>query len=135
MDKIEWTDQFGTGNKAIDTQHMKIIEMINNLIEKGNEGVSSEPISETLAEMLDYSIHHFKMEEELMVDVDYDGLVAHKELHRAFRTKTAKFYQATLNHVEQVPDALLGYLKGWWTHHILNDDMKLKSFLSRKEHV
>jgi hemerythrin len=62
----------------------------------------------------------------------FPGLEEQKIQHRDFRKKTVDFCTATIIGVDQIPEALLEYLVGWLTHHILEDDMAYRSFFKNK---
>jgi hemerythrin len=120
------------GVRLLDEQHKKLIGMVNRLIEASETTVRSEVISDVLTTMTEYARTHFKDEEQYMIAYGYPGYASHKEHHKAFIEKTVAFCDATMLHVEAVPDKLLGYLRDWWVHHILEEDMKYKPFFNAK---
>ncbi len=126
MNKILWTEEFSVGVAEFDQQHKKIIGLINQLIDNQHESVHSELISDTLAEMTEYTFQHFRDEEAYLKQHDYPLLSEHTEYHKAFRLKTANLCDAATMHVDVVPKKILLYLKEWWTQHILAEDMQYK---------
>jgi hemerythrin-like metal-binding protein len=133
MDRIQWSEKFSVGVKALDEQHQQIIGMLNRLVSTPEaEDANSETVSEILTTMTRYSLEHFKTEEGLMKAHGYPDLVEHRQEHIAYRRKAIDFSTASSLGVESVPQILVTYLMDWWTHHILEEDMKYKSFFAEK---
>lgn len=129
MKEIEWTDSFSVGSDLFDRQHIQIIDLINKLIANSNSSVDSVIVSDILTKMTEYALIHFRDEEQFLYQNNYEDIEDHKKLHRDFITKTVSFCQATTLQIDVVPDKLLTYLKEWWIHHILVEDMQYKYLL------
>jgi len=54
------------------------------------------------------------------------------EQHKEFRKKTVAFAVDTMKYKETLPIELLTYLQNWLINHILESDMKYKSFFNKK---
>ena len=132
MEKIVWSDELSVGVKVLDDQHKQIIRTINKLIEKPHAAVDSITVSDALDEIRKYASQHFQLEEQLLEENGYPGLEQHKAEHKTFRLKTVELCFAAMNHEDEVPDTLLKYLREWLLHHILQEDMKYRSFFSGK---
>jgi len=133
MEPVKWSREFSVGVEELDQQHQQLIKMLNLLISaRENINTHSEEISDILQEMTRYAQKHFKTEEKLLKAYDYPDLEEQRMEHRAYRLKTVNFSTATILGIEAVPEILLAYLFDWWTHHILDEDMKYKSFFKKK---
>jgi hemerythrin len=133
METIKWSEKFSVGVKELDGQHQQIIEMLNRLVSTPEaKDTHSETISDILMGMTQYSLEHFKTEESLLKEHGYPGLEKHRQEHIAYRKKAIDFSTATTLGVESVPQVLVTYLSEWWTHHILDEDMKYKPFFAKK---
>jgi hemerythrin-like metal-binding protein len=133
MEPVQWTEKFSVGVRELDQQHQQLIKMLNRLIAtQGTIATHSETISDILMAMTRYAQTHFKTEERLMEAYGYPGLEEQKMQHRDFRKKTVEFSTATTLGINQVPEALLEYLVDWLGHHIIEDDMKYRSFFRDK---
>jgi len=132
MEIIIWRDEFSVGVAQIDTQHKKLIGMINRLIEDQRRLTDRQTIAQLLTEMTDYAQEHFRSEEYLMAEYGYDRKQKHEEQHRAFIDKTISFYNASDIGPNILSAALLDYLKTWLIGHILNEDMRYKEFFNSK---
>lgn len=129
MEKIIWEDSFSVGNSDMDMQHMKLIEMINELIEHRDDMENnSEVVSDILTKMTDYIKYHFSSEESYMKSIDFPEIVSHELEHLDFIEKTTNFCLGTLTFDKSVYDEVLNFLKEWLLNHILKSDMKYKEY-------
>jgi hemerythrin-like metal-binding protein len=133
MENINWSVRYSVGVAKLDEQHKQIIGMLNRLVTSPeSRDANSETISEILTTMTRYSLEHFKTEEGLLKEHGYPDLEKHRQEHIAYRKKAIDFSTATSLGVESVPQILVTYLFEWWTNHILEEDMKYKSFFAEK---
>jgi len=133
MENINWSARYSVGVAKLDEQHKQIIGMLNRLVTSPeSRDANSETISEILTTMTRYSLEHFKTEEGLLKEHGYPDLEKHRQEHIAYRKKAIDFSTATSLGVESVPQILVTYLFEWWTNHILEEDMKYKSFFAEK---
>ncbi len=129
MERIEWTSSFSIGVGQLDQQHKQIIDMINLLISNAEATVRSETISELLTNLTAYASDHFCAEERLLEEHKYPGLDEQKEDHQIYRRKVAMLCLDTMDYQDAVPAEVLHFMQEWWVHHILETDMKFRSFL------
>ncbi len=52
--------------------------------------------------------------------------------HTAYRIKVVAFCQSTISYKDSVPAELLKFMHGWWVKHILESDMKYRTFLTER---
>jgi hemerythrin len=131
MTKITWDDRLSVGIKKLDEQHKELIRAINALIE--NDGVDEdEAVGNALDRMSRYADYHFKTEEQLMRQHAYPDYAAQESEHTEFKAKIASFCLDAMARKKALPDQLLNYLVNWLTHHILESDMKYKSYFNEK---
>ncbi|MCX6055232.1 MAG: hypothetical protein NTZ74_10030 [Chloroflexi bacterium] len=79
-----------------------------------------------------YATIHFRAEELLLEEYGYPNLAFQKKEHKAYRIKVVSLCQATFIHEDSVPAELLMFLRDWWVKHILETDMKYRSFLTER---
>ena len=133
METINWSARYSVGVEKLDEQHKQIIGMLNRLVTSPvARDANSEAISEILTTMTRFSLEHFKTEENLLKTHGYPDFEKHRQEHGVYRRKTIDFSTASGLGVESVPQILIAYLFEWWTHHILEEDMKYKSFFAEK---
>lgn len=73
-----------TGNEQIDSQHKELIARVNKLTEECSEGKEKNVAVQTLDFLMDYTVEHFRDEEQLQEAHAYPLLAAHKEQHEKF---------------------------------------------------
>ena len=129
MEPIVWSDKFSVGVKILDSQHKQLVSFINKLIQSPDASTSSETISDILTDMTRYAREHFRLEETLMAKHHYPHLDQHKKTHATFSQRVAELSLATIKNDDVVPRQLLDYLYGWLQNHILEEDMRYKTFL------
>jgi len=66
-EKIVWAHKFSIGDSKIDNDHQTLIEIINDLIELVELSKDREEFAKILSKMTDYSLSHFKKEEDLLI--------------------------------------------------------------------
>ncbi len=132
MEIINWRDEFSVGVKEMDDQHKKLIEMVNKLIAEQKNLTDQKTIADLLTEMTDYAQVHFRAEEYLMAEYDYDQKTLQEQQHQDFIDKTIAFYSASDVGPNILSTALLDYLATWLIGHILKEDMKYKDFFISK---
>ena len=127
---FEWTDQLSVNVQAIDSQHKKLIEMINSLNEAMLAKKGREMQKATIDAMVDYAATHFMLEEGYMKKFNNPDYDAHKSEHDEF-TRTAqdlkeradtKGFGLTLE--------IMGFLKNWLQNHIMGTDKKYSAFFN-----
>lgn len=82
---IAWESKYETGIESIDNQHMQLVAMISELSELVTSAVQGDDIYDEMMAMLEsltqYTVDHFKYEEALLEQFQYDELAAHKVEH------------------------------------------------------
>lgn len=132
MTAFTWNQNFITGLAEVDSQHQRLVELINQLGDMlGENQFTRADLEALLMELADYARHHFSEEEALMARAGID--VRHFELHQAAH---AGFLEEVdlLNAGMQGDSApaatrLLGYLTHWLAFHILGQDQNMAAQL------
>ncbi|NOY06802.1 MAG: hemerythrin family protein [Chlorobi bacterium] len=132
MGKLVWDESYSVGVKALDKQHRLVFDMLNELMERKDITVRSEPLTAALTELTAYAAKHFKTEEQLMKEYGYPALAEHVKKHMQFRMKIIELSNDTLYHKETVPVELFAFLRQWWSNHILEEDMQYRPFFEEK---
>lgn len=130
LKKIIWNNDYCIGISEIDSQHCKIIDQINYLIDNMNSEDKDYLNSEIIRNLYKYSKEHFTTEEELLRKLNYPGLDNQIKEHSEFKLKTVKSAIKVLKGHKNVPEETIQFLKDWWTNHILKVDMEYKDFVS-----
>lgn len=129
---MPWSEDFVLGIRAIDEQHHWLVDATNKLYEQV-ESQSPDPkiVGEVLEGLVDYTMNHFILEEELFARFGYPESKEHQGEHNEFTTKALNLllrYEAG----EMVTEDALEFLKAWLIHHILRVDKAYVPFLKSK---
>lgn len=122
---ISWTNDLSTGIEAIDNQHRRIVDYINEL-EKAIALQSQTSVGTVLNELVDYTLSHFAFEESLQEQAGYKLAKPHKAVHDVFAKRVATF-QDRHRAGEDIAEQLHCMLGTWLVHHIKRDDMAYMS--------
>lgn len=134
MQKVVWDESFNCGMAEIDKQHKELVTILNEVIEKREDGVKSETVSSALMKLINYADYHFKAEEEYMKKINYPEYINHKREHIEFMRKTVEICEDTMEYKENVPEQLIVFIKNWVVNHIMQSDRDIFIF-SQKEAV
>jgi two-component system cell cycle response regulator len=126
MELIEWTDGLCIGVEVIDTEHKKILSIINTLSEEVTSKESNSVISKTFDELEAYADYHFKHEEELMESCSAPDIEDHKEKHRMFFTTVLEMKNNFIAGQSELAAEEIGiFLMNWLVNHIIAEDLAL----------
>ena len=123
---IKWKDEYSIGVERVDEQHKKLFEIANRSYDLLRNQLITDKygkIIEIIDELKNYTIYHFKEEEEYMQAIGYKKFLSQKVAHNDFLEKMDNI------DVEQIDDGQNEYLIGildfvseWLVEHILKED-------------
>ncbi len=129
---LVWKDEYSVGIEAIDSDHKKLLNLINQLQTASTNYTGEEFERSALDELVKYTKYHFVREEKLMEDNGYPQFEAHKEEHEAMVAAVMDRVSHYESNEEETIDELLDYLKNWLINHISGTDQQYSSFLKGK---
>ncbi len=122
IEKIDWSDELSIGNINIDKDHKKLIDILNELIDICQTDKNWTKFAKVLSDMTDYSLIHFKKEEDYMEQFFYQGYASHKKMHMEYIYKVAMFNMNFSRVKSSNPEEVVTFLHNWWLNHILKSD-------------
>ncbi len=128
MALIEWTEDFSVRVEEIDNQHKRLVDMINELHNAMVNGKGNSHVSEIISRLVDYSVYHFKTEEEYFYKFNYSDTDKHKKKHSDFVDTVGKFKSEYENNEVMLTIEIMQFLSSWLQNHILGEDMKYSDF-------
>ena len=132
MPLMTWTDDFSVNVSQVDSQHMKLVELLNTFHDAMKLGKGKEAMGKTFSELLDYTVYHFGTEEDFFKRYGYPEFASHKKEHEAL-TKQALELSERFSQGEAVLSAeTMTFLKNWLHDHIMKSDKKFGPFLNSK---
>jgi hemerythrin-like metal-binding protein len=123
---LTWKEQYSVGDKSLDAQHRQILATINDLYEAMEQQTDYKVVRPLLDRLVQYTVNHFRREEECMLAHQYPEFAQHKALHDKMRQKTLA-WRDNANIV--TGRDLLIFLKEWWCDHIQAEDKKYAPYL------
>ena len=126
---LQWSSKLETGIKEIDEQHRKLVDIANRVIEAVKEKLGTLGVDDIVKELREYTVVHFRDEEDRMVALHYPDQGPHHVEHERLKNQV-KQWQHDLYQKESVTvDEVREFLRGWLISHILQSDMAFKSWL------
>ena len=117
---VSWTADLSVGIEAIDDQHKRIVDFINDLHEASLSG-NREIVGRIIDELMEYTVSHFSFEEAMMERAGYRLLRPHKKVHEQFTRRVTEFrHRFKLR--EDVASEMQETLIKWLMNHIKNED-------------
>jgi len=128
-----WDESYNTGVEIIDTQHKKLLNILNQLSDMLAERTGSQQLLILLRELVEYTKYHFKAEEEYMISLDYDNKAfkEHQLVHQQFVDQVVAEVDKCSINPEKVTDELLDFLVQWLVEHILGTDKEMVEELTQ----
>ncbi|OOM11939.1 bacteriohemerythrin [Clostridium saccharobutylicum] len=119
-------EEYKIGVDHIDKQHEKLFELADKayVLLKDEFAVDKyDKIVEIINKLKDYTIFHFKSEEEYMESINYKGLFSQKIQHEKFINVLEEM---DLRQIDENQDEslvkILNFLNDWLVEHILISD-------------
>lgn len=123
---IKWKKDYELGVKQIDEQHEKLFEIADRAYKLlTNDFISDkyDKIIEIIGELKEYTLFHFKSEEEYMLSIGHRRFLSHKVEHENFIKDiyNIDLYKIDSNQDQSVKE-ILEFVVNWIDIHILNQD-------------
>ncbi len=129
---MTWKDDFAVNILEVDTQHKKLLELLNRLFDAMKVGKGRDVLGTTLKELIDYTVYHFGTEERMFKQFGYPDFAKHKKEHDALTNKAVELKQAFDSGKQTITVEVMTFLKDWLNVHILQEDKKFGPFLKSK---
>jgi len=125
--EITWSEELRTGIQSIDEEHRSLILLINDFHKSLFVGDGREKIVDVFEKLLDYTVTHFKNEEELMHKYDYTETDRQVREHREL---TEEVMELNKDKKYLLQENISDFLNSWLRNHIMDTDKKFGKFLS-----
>ena len=122
MPIMTWNDSLSVGVDAMDMQHKKLVNLVNQLFDSMKEGKGKQVLGGILSELVSYTNTHFTAEEKLMQEHGYPEVDSHKALHRDLLAKVGGFCDKFKAGDLGISISLCDFLQEWLKVHISGQD-------------
>ena len=131
-DLMPWGTNLMIGIKRVDDQHKILVRMINDLHKAMKTRQGKPALEKIMAELVDYTVMHFGMEEKIFAQYGYEEETQHKAIHKKLVGQVLDYQKRLVAGDPTVSINLMTFLKDWLTGHIKGIDTKYVPFM--KEH-
>jgi len=121
-----WKEEYSTGIPIIDEQHKKLFQIADKIHTTLDDELAVDKydkIVELVEELKDYTVFHFKTEEDYMLSIGYRKYFSHKVEHNDF---VEKINSIDYTQLDKDQDAylrdILTFVVEWISNHILKND-------------
>lgn len=131
---IVWRDSYNVGVGIVDQQHKDLLDKLNEFLDACMKQKGKDQIIETLTFLKNYTVEHFKDEEELMLKYQFPEYAEHKQEHDDF----VKIVLDLEEGIKVKGPTILTTLKlnrtltDWLITHISVNDAKIGEYLRTK---
>ncbi len=126
---LHWSPNMSVGIDFMDADHKQLIELLTELYDLVDPSQVRVATVAKLDELIDFTEQHFRLEERLMEESNYDDLEKHHQVHQALLKEIGEFRQKlTSGEIEPGPE-MMDFLKDWLVRHILESDKHFGGFL------
>ena len=124
MDCVKWSNAFSVGVKIIDSQHMHLVSIMNNLCNAMDRGQEMKVINVVLSELTEYAEIHFKTEEKYFHEFNYEKTEEHEAQHKEFAYKIESLKKDLKEGSKNVTADTVSFLGKWFAEHVNDYDRK-----------
>jgi len=127
MQFFYWNKNFEIGIPAVDEQHRRLVDMINDLAGAISDGAKLPEIHDLFGTLMEYAAVHFRDEELLLEQsaLSAEAKEKHRKAHRGFVDKAKDVTQHHDLLKTEVAEGVLEFLITWLISHILGSDKQI----------
>lgn len=129
---MTWDDALSVGVQEIDTQHKRLIGLLNDLHHAKATGKGDATLKTVLRELVDYTHTHFAYEENLFETHGYPAKAEHEQAHVALKAQVVAFGEAFESGKASLSADLFLFLRNWLNGHIRGSDRRYSPFLRER---
>jgi hemerythrin len=132
MPLFQWTPELSVNVKEIDTQHKKLVDLINLLHDSMKSGKGKDVMGKVLKDLTDYTVYHFGTEERLFEKYGYIEYPQHKKEHDDLTKQVLEVKSKFESGQTTMTIEVMNFLKDWLNNHIKHSDKKYSAFLNSR---
>lgn len=133
MTVIKWHESYNTGVAQFDTEHHKIVELIDSMFAAIRDKSGKEITEKACNDVVAYTGYHFANEEQAMQAVGYPDLVEHIAEHNRLKAEALRFQAMINTNFPEGTSEFYRFLRDWLVKHIQDCDKKYGPYLQDGE--
>jgi hemerythrin-like metal-binding protein len=130
MALLKWTKKYSVGVKAMDDQHITLVEILNELHAAMLKGKAQSVAGPLFKKLTDFALKHFTDEEALLEAASYPKLTKQREAHCVESRKLGEFVACYEKGDQTMYPQLLRFLDNWLRDHMLGDDKEYTAWMN-----
>lgn len=133
MSLMNWDSaKFDVLVPKMNDQHQTLVGIMNRLYDRHAAKAPKAELNKLLIQLRDYTIKHFREEEEMLQQISFPHLDRHKIIHQTLLEDFTSHYNAFVAGSGEISKAFFDYLRLWLTSHIMHIDRKYGEFATHK---
>ena len=118
-----WDQSYDLGVREMNQEHKQLISLMNRLHEEYSAKADRSVLKQCVESLVDYTMEHFRDEEEYMARIQYPKLETHKIIHADLIRKLQGHVQSFKTE-GQLKQEFFDFLQLWLSAHIRGIDMQ-----------
>lgn len=127
---FQWLSEYSIGYEKIDLQHQRLFKLANDVYQCVCDQGNAELVEFALTTLIDYTVEHFKDEEQLMKENQYPDIASHRAAHKHLIEQVRELQQAMQAGELILMEEFLVFLQDWLVEHILIEDRAVGKFIT-----
>lgn len=130
MAYLEWEDKYKVHHEEVDRQHQHLFDLLNRLYDSVMEGSERGTLGEILNDLIEYTVYHFQIEEDLFKTIHYPKSEEHKQIHDDLTQTAVELQEKFSEGSATISFETLDFLRDWLTRHTLEEDQEWGRFIN-----
>jgi len=130
---LVWVPEFETGHPLLDAQHQGLVRAFNRLAALAEAGAGPEA-GKALTRLVDATLTHFGIEENLMAQAGYADAMTHQARHAHLTRQVQELARQVRQGRTTLTPEVLDFLEDWLLEHFQFEDQQLARHLLARGH-
>lgn len=130
MALMKWDQTLSVQIDSIDTQHQKLVGLLNKLHDSMAAGTGRQVVDAVLDELVTYTKEHFAFEEGLLKKANYPDFMAHQAEHTKLTAQAVEL-QKNIKNGQALTMDVMNFLVNWLSQHIMKVDKKYVPYVKK----
>lgn len=131
MSFFKWDPKYDIGVQNMNSEHQKIIELMNRLHEAHDKKATKAEILKCVDELAKFTVSHFEHEEKFFDSLKFPEADQHKAIHKDLLKKLTVHRDNYATGSGPLTKEFFDFLKLWLSAHILHIDAKYGTFAKK----
>jgi hemerythrin len=127
MEILEWTDEYLTGTRELDSQHKQLIYLLNKAYQHLNVDAETTDADLILVELMDYATFHLKYEVKWLDKAGFSASDKHQRIIEHLRDKVLKIQNYYFRSDKASSQKILSFMNRWILNHLADAKATLGS--------